>query len=228
MCGRYTLYSSAEEIAEHFDLDPERLSGFEPRYNAAPGQEVPAVGPSPSAEGSGLARFRWGLVPHWTEDPTDLPNLVNVRAETAHRKPAFRGAFARRRCLVPATGFYEWVRGDGGKRPHHIRPADGGLISFGGIWERWEDPDGRPVHSLAILTTEASETVRPLHGRMPVIVRASDYGLWLDREVTEREELERLLRPRDEEPRFEHHPVSTRVNSPRNDDPTCVEPVTDE
>lgn len=223
MCGRYTLRVTGKRVAEHFDLSPAVTEGLDPRYNVAPSQDVPAVGPRDDG-GRGLARFRWGLVPRWADDPSDVPNLINARSETVHEKPAFRDCFARRRCLLPADGFYEWTKGDGGSRPHFVHRPDDALFAFAGLWDRWDGGGGEPLLSCTILTTEPSEDVRSLHDRMPVIVEPEDYTLWLDRTVREREPLEGVLRPYDGG-RLTHHPVSRRVNSPANDDPACVEPL---
>lgn len=238
MCGRYTLHSSAAEIADHFELEAGDVPGdLGPRYNIAPTQEVPAVGPA-SGGGRGLALFRWGLVPRWAEDPSDVPSLINARSETVHRKPAFREAFARRRCLLPADGFYEWRREGEAKQPYHVRLPDGGLFAFAGIWDRWtEDPradhpggatgaDG-PVASCSILTTDAAPGIEDLHDRMPVIVPRGEYGRWLDRSIRDRGPLEDLLEPPGRTA-LEYYAVSRRVNSPANDDPSCVEPLDEE
>lgn len=226
MCGRYTLHASAREIAEWFDVETGALpDGLTPRYNIAPTQDVPAVGPS-SGGGRGMALFRWGLVPSWAEDPSELPPLVNARSETVHRKPAFREAFARRRCLLPADGFYEWRREGEVKQPYHLRMPGGGLFAFAGIWDRWSPgrDGGEAIESCAILTTDAAPGIADLHERMPVILRREDYGRWLDRSARERGRLEDLLASPAETP-LEYYPVSRRVNSPDHDDPSCIEPL---
>lgn len=227
MCGRYTLHSSPERIARHFEVDPGSIPELEPRYNVAPAQQVPAVGPSSRGEGRGVAQFRWGLVPHWARDPSDLPSLINARSETAHEKPAFRDAFARRRCVVPADGFYEWRREAGGKQPYYVSLPGDALLGFAGLWDRWTGQvEGEPVRvdSCTILTTDASPSIRELHDRMPVILEPGEYGLWLDRRVTGRDRLESLLGPL-EDGRLEFYRVSRRVNRPENDDPACIEPA---
>lgn len=228
MCGRYTLHSSAAEIAEHFGLDPGDVSDeLAPRFNIAPTQDVPAVGPSATG-GRGMAMFRWGLVPHWADEPSDFSSLINARSETVHRKPAFRSAFARRRCLLPADGFYEWRAEGGAKQPYHLRMPGGELFAFAGIWDRWEaeeeDGDVRSVESCAILTTDAAPSIAALHDRMPVILPREAYGRWTDRSVTGREPLEDLLEP-PRETSLQYHAVSRRVNSPANDGPGCIEPL---
>lgn len=224
MCGRYTQYATADDVAEHFGLAPDDVADLRPRYNIAPTQPVPAVGPAPEGEGRGLARFRWGLVPGWADDPADLPDMINARSETAHEKPAFRASFARRRCLLPATGFYEWRAEEGGKQPYHVRRGDGEVFAFAGIWDRWEDPRGERLDSCAILTTEAAGDLKELHDRMPVILRPEDYDRWLDPGVSERGPLEDLLSP-PEIGELEYYPVTRRMNRPRFDEPACVEPL---
>lgn len=226
MCGRYTLHASAREIAERFEVEAGDLpDGLTPRYNIAPTQEVPAVGPS-SGGGRGLALLRWGLVPSWAEDPSELPPLINARSETVHRKPAFREAFARCRCLLPADGFYEWRREGEVKQPYHLRMPGGDPFAFAGIWDRWSPgrDGGEAIESCAILTTDAAPGIADLHERMPVILRREDYGRWLDRSARERDRLEDLLTPPAETP-LEYYPVSRRVNRPDHDDPSCIEPL---
>lgn len=230
MCGRYTLHSSAAEIAEHFGLEPGDLpEELAPRFNIAPTQDVPAVGPSPRG-GRGLAMFRWGLIPHWADDPSDFSSLINARSETVHRKPAFRSAFARRRCLLPADGFYEWRAEGDAKQPYHLRMPGGELFAFAGIWDRWqaqgEDGGGRAVESCAILTTDAAPSIAELHDRMPVILPREAYERWTDRSVTERGSLADLLEP-PRETALEYYTVSRRVNRPANDGPSCVQPLED-
>lgn len=228
MCGRYTLHTSAAEVAEHFELDPGGRAGeLVSRYNIAPTQDVPAVGPS-EAVGRGLAFLRWGLVPHWSDGPSDLPSLIYARSETVHEKPAFRSAFARRRCLLPADGYFEWKKEAGGKQPYHLRLPGGGVFAFAGIWDRWDGvgdgEDASPIFSCALLTTEAAPEIAGLHDRMPVLLPPEEYGSWLDRSIRERGALDDLLSP-PEGTALEYHPVSRRVNSPANDEPACIEPL---
>jgi len=218
MCGRYTLAASAEELVEAFDV-PVPTFDVVPRYNIAPSQMAPVVAVDRRGRRSGL--LSWGLVPGWVAEPG--PGIINARAESAADKPSFREAFERRRCLVPADGFYEWRREAGASIPHWIHPGAGGLIAFAGIWERWRRPGAEPRNTFAILTTDASEDVAELHDRMPVIVAAHDQALWLDR-LTPPAELRALLRPAPAGSLVSHR-VSTRVNRPAEDDPGLVEPV---
>lgn len=227
MCGRYTLYSSPQDIAEYFDLDG--APDLQRRYNIAPTQDVPLVRPASEEEGEAssdgpreLVAARWGLVPFWADDPDDLPTMINARAETAADKPAFRVAFSRRRCVLPASGFYEWRPTGNGKQPYHIRRADETPLAFAGLWERWRsDDDGRELESCLIIVTEANDLLRPIHDRMPVILSREEIAAWLAPEAG-REELESLLRPYPGDD-LRGHPVSRRVNSPQNDDPSLVQ-----
>jgi putative SOS response-associated peptidase YedK len=218
MCGRYALVSGAEELVEAFDVPP---PGFElvARYNIAPGQDVPVV--AEDRRGRRMGLLRWGLVPGWKDQPGS--GLVNARSETVRTTPSFRDAFSRRRCLVPADGFYEWRREGDRKVPHWFHPRDGSVVSFAGIWERWSRPDAEPRHTFAILTTDANEDVVPIHDRMPVVVAPEHRALWLSR-ASDSDDLAGILRPA---PRgtFGSHEVSTRVNRADEDDPGLIEPL---
>ena len=217
MCGRYTLATPVEVLADGFAFGGP-LPELTPSYNVAPAEEVAVV-----LEDGGERRLellRWGLVPFWADDPGIGQRMINARAETAPEKPAFRAAFRKRRCLIPADGFYEWQRTDGGpKQPFHIRRHDGRPFAFAGIWEDWRDGE---IRSCAILTTEASEDLREIHHRMPVILNRGDYERWLDPEADERD-LRTLLQSSADDLTF--YPVDRRVNKPSNDDPRCIEPV---
>ena len=197
---------------------------FPPRYNIAPSQPVPIV-----IRDGGQRRFmlvRWGLVPSWAKEmPQSL--LINARAETIAEKPSFRGAFRHRRALMPADGFYEWKAGGrengktGPKQPYFIRRRDGAPFAMAALWENWMDAHGSELDTCAIVTTEANETLAPFHHRMPVILDEKDWTLWLDPAATEKE-LRALLRPAPDD-LLEAIPVSTRINSPANDDPSLIE-----
>lgn len=223
MCGRYAL-TNPDHIVRLFGLD--LVAGIEPRYNVAPTQIVPVLRLTRVGERK-LEMLKWGLVPYWADDPAIGNRLINARSETAADKPAFRAAMGRRHCLVPASGFFEWKKMDGGGRqPHHICRADGGPMVFAGLWESWREKgrQGAPaLRSFTILTTEANELVASLHDRMPVIVSEPDFDRWLEATGT----LGEILGPF---PSDELHmwPVSRLVNKPENDDPRCVEPFTPE
>lgn len=190
------------------------------RFNVAPTQPVGVV--LPTAAGRRFTLMRWGLIPFWAEDPKIGSRLINARADTVATKPAFRAAFKERRCLVVADGFYEWQASDGKKQPFLIHKADDRPFAFAGLWERWRGPDGSPIETCAIITTDANDLMRPLHLRMPVILRPDDYDRWMEAKAPEG--LQSLLRPypgRD----LVATPVSTRVNNARNDGPECAAPL---
>jgi putative SOS response-associated peptidase YedK len=221
VCGRFTLTSTPEELARRFGLDaPPELS---PRYNIAPGQQVLAVRVEGEA-GAGRRRacpLHWGLVPPWAETPQVGYRMINARAETLAERPAFREAFRARRCLVPADGFYEWADRGGVKQPYHIGVAGGGPLGFAGLWERWRGPDGSPLESCAIVTTDASPVIADIHPRMPVILDPADYAPWLDPALRDTDLLGSLLRPLPDAA-IAFHPVGSRVNDASIDDPACA------
>lgn len=232
MCGRYMLMDDPALLertfgfAEFSDL-PRHL---EPRFNIAPTQPVPIVRSAPRRrldivrEVGGIRELviaRWGLIPAWAKDAAIGSRLINARAESVAEKPAFRAAFRARRCIIPASGFYEWRRrGSGPKQPFLIRRKDKQPMGLAGLWESWTDPKtGEVVTSCTIITTEPNALMAELHDRMPVILDPADYGAWLDPGRGGPE----LLRPCPEA-WLEAVPVSTRVNSPRNDDETIIQP----
>jgi putative SOS response-associated peptidase YedK len=225
MCGRFTLArGTPAEIAEAFGLpEPPYLPGLEPRYNVAPTQRVPVVRVVRQDAGGGreAVMMRWGLIPHWSKGDTGRPLLINARAETAAEKPAFRDAFRKRRCLIPADGFFEWSGPARNKRATHFRLKDGGLFALAGLWDSWDDPDGTTIESCAVLTTEANELVRPYHDRMPCILRPEDYGLWLDTSAKDMQALCQLLAPFPAA-EMEGVPVGPHVNSAKNEGPQCL------
>jgi putative SOS response-associated peptidase YedK len=219
MCGRFTLRNPGEAVAEAFALGeaPDLL----PRFNVAPGQPVAVVRQEPRAEGRELVFLRWGLIPAWADDPSIGDRLANARSETAATKPSFRRAFRSRRCLVVADGFYEWQRTNGRKQPYFVGLKNDRPFGLVGLWERWER-GGEPVESCKVLTTDANELMRPVHGRMPVILPPDQYALWLDHRCQDTAKLAKLLRPYPSKDMLAYR-VSTVVNDPRNDVPQCVE-----
>lgn len=218
MCGRYTLATAAGELVEVFDVPPVPFT-WARRYNVAPGQEAPVV--ARDRQGRRMGLLPWGFVPAWADD-TGRP-FINARAERAHETPSFRDAFAHRRCLVPADGFYEWRRDQGGKRPFWFHPVAGGVLALAGIWERWDRPGRAPRYGFAILTVDASEDVRGVHDRMPLLVAPGDRDLWLDAAASP-QELTRLIKPAPDGI-LEAREVSTRVNTPSEDDAGLIEAV---
>jgi putative SOS response-associated peptidase YedK len=224
MCGRFTLRSPASILAEQFAIFD--MAPIGPRFNIAPTQAVPVVRMNrregePRRE---LVALRWGLIPGWAKDPAIGNRMINARAETVAEKPAYRTAFRRRRCLVPADGFYEWQRIGGKKQPFFIHMRDDGPFALAGLWELWEAPDHSRIESFTVLTTEPNDVVRPIHNRMPVILNQSDYSLWLDPAVEDPGMLAPLLRPYRADS-MESYPVSSHVSNPRHEDPSCIEPV---
>ena len=223
MCGRFVQAQDPATYARFFGAAPvENLETAAPSYNVAPTDRVYAV-----AEHDGerrLGRFRWGLIPFWAGDAGIGSRHINARAETLASKPAFRESFRSRRCLIPADGFYEWERRAKGKLPHYVYRADGDPLALAGLWASWTDPEtGERVASCTIVTTEPNDLVRRLHDRMPVVLPAAGWDRWLDRGFDDVEALVVMLQP-SAEPLTEH-PVSTLVNSVRNDLPACIAPL---
>jgi putative SOS response-associated peptidase YedK len=218
VCGRHTLRTPVETLAEEFGITGP-LPEVPTRFNVAPTQEVAAV--LEEDEQRKLEMLRWGLIPSWADDPAIGNRMINARSETAAQKPSFRSAFRKRRCLVLADGFYEWQKTASGKQPYYIRMGDGSPFAFAGLWESW-GKYGEEVRSCTILTTEANGLVGEIHHRMPVILPAEEYDLWLDPDMGEAEPLLDLLRPYPDD-LMEAYPVSRFVNSPSNDSEQCVE-----
>ncbi|HEX8046346.1 SOS response-associated peptidase [Rhizobium sp.] len=232
MCGRFALTSTPEYVGEALGV---LLSeGFPARYNIAPTQPILVVISGDRQErGSNLpdrraVLVRWGFTPAWVKDPKEFPLLINARAETAIGKASFRAAMRHRRILIPASGFYEWRRPskESGEKsqPYWIRPRDGGVIAFAGLMETWASADGSEVDTGAILTTAANRAMRPIHDRMPVIIKPEDFARWLDCKTQEPREVLDLMAPVQED-FFEAIPVSDRVNKVANMGPDLQEPV---
>jgi putative SOS response-associated peptidase YedK len=215
MCGRYALHSNPDVIALQFGI--ESPPDTEASYNIPPSSMVLVVKNSP--EGKTVAgKYRWGLIPAWAKDPAIGHMLANARGESIAEKPAFRNAFRQGRCLVPASGFYEWKTTAGRKQPWYLRPKDAALFGLAGITELWNGPDG-PVRTVALITTEPNELMRPIHDRMPVIIGPGDYAAWLD---VKNDHPKTFLRSYPDSG-MEAYPVSLRVNTPKNDDAALIE-----
>jgi len=221
MCGRFYLDVQRDELISHFDLT--KAPNLTPRFNIAPSQDIAAV--LVGDQGRELKMLHWGLIPFWAKDEKIGYRTINARAETADTKPSFRAAFKYRRCLIPASGFFEWKAEKSGKQPYCIRPRKAPLFSFAGLYEHWDDKAGRSIDSCTILVTDANEAIIPIHDRMPVILSPENYEAWLDPGTQEPEILKPLLRPCLED-KITLYPVSRRVSNPRNDDPECVAPLT--
>jgi putative SOS response-associated peptidase YedK len=222
MCGRYTQHHNAPEIEQRFSVQ-ETLFDPGPRYNIAPSQAVPVVVVEASSRERLVDGFQWGLVPFWAKDPTVGNKMINARAETVAEKPSFKHALKRRRCIIPADGFYEWDKVSGTKQPYHFRRKDGELFGFAGLWEEWKRPeDGSSLLTCTILTTEANETVGRIHERMPVILHPGDEALWLDPDSQDTAELLPLFVPYPDD-LMEAYTVSKRINTPASDVPELLE-----
>jgi len=214
MCGRFFLGAREDDIVEHYNVPPPDL--FAARYNIAPTTPVLAL------SASKFKLYRWGLIPSWAKDVTMGNRMFNARAETVAEKPSFRNAYKRRRCLVPANGFYEWRLEQGRKQPYccHI---DHQLFSLAGIWEHWEDAEGNEIQSCAVITTEAKGAMQELHQRMPVYIAPPDYAAWLDCSSDKTDAADHLLR--DTAPDYQYYAVSTAVSNSRNEGADLIKPM---
>ena len=220
MCGRYVLNADGKTIQQIFNL--ESVPTIEPRYNIAPSQPVMAI---TNEDPQNATHLQWGLIPSWSKDPKIGYKMINARSETAHEKPSFRAAFKRRRCIIPATGFYEWAKmDDGRKAPHLIYVGDHEVFAFAGLWEIWHSPDGEEIRTCTILTGEPNDKIKPLHHRMAVILHQDDYDTWLSPDELPTQVLMPLLRTYEAE-RMDAYEVSTRVNAPKHDGPENIVPV---
>lgn len=230
MCGRFNLRTPASQwcqlLLPQIDLDLEQTPESTPRYNIAPTQAIDCVMQESVGAPRIATKVRWGLIPSWAKDAAIGSRLINARSETIDSKPSFRRAFASRRCLIPADGYYEWKKVADGKQPFLIERRDGGLLAMAGLWEENLKiaEDHTPIRSCTVITTEANQTTSGIHHRMPVILRADDYDRWLDPGFHDGPELKSLLGPAKDD-LLKVTPVSRHVNSPRNDDEECVAPV---
>jgi len=219
MCGRFTVILLPELLDMIYGVHT-GLNAVEPRYNIAPTQPVMIVRQQLDGRRE-LAHVNWGLIPSWSRDPAMGAGLINARCETVAEKPSFRSAFRHRRCIIPASGFYEWRKTAGkGKEPWYFTSSDGNPLSFAGLWEHWQSSDGSEIESCAILTTSANALMKPVHDRMPVILPPEGFGPWLSY-ATRPGELRRFFAPCPPEALIAH-PVSTLVNNPRNDFPELI------
>jgi putative SOS response-associated peptidase YedK len=223
MCGRYRLSRRKQIIEEHFDTASD-AEDWAPRFNVAPTQSVPVIRQNPKEPVRELSLMRWGLIPSWAKDSSVAASMINARAETANTKPAFRDALKSRRCLIPADGFYEWVRTGKAKQPYCFEVNDGELFAFAGLWDRWKDPSGQWIKSCSILTTTPNAVTRAVHDRMPVILDPDAFQLWLDPGMKDVAAASELLTPFDAR-LMRCYPVSTRINHVANDDEECSAPV---
>jgi putative SOS response-associated peptidase YedK len=223
MCGRYRLSRRKQIVEEYFDCSSDEPD-WSPRYNIAPTQPVPVIRENPKEPARELSLMRWGLIPSWAKDSSVAAQMINARSETAATKPAFRGALKFRRCLIPADGFYEWLRTGKSKQPYCFEVNDGQLFAFAGLWDRWKDPSGNWMKTCSILTTTPNAVTAAVHDRMPVILDPDSYDLWLDPGMQNVAAASELLKPCDAR-LMRCYPVSTRINRVANDDEECSRPV---
>lgn len=221
MCGRFTLRTSPSEISRLFEVAVQDLA---PRYNIAPTQSIAAIRVAPDAQLREFTKLHWGLIPSGAKDRKIGYSTINARAETVDSKPSFRSSFKKRRCLILADRFFEWQKSDDKKKqPFHIHMKGNRPFAFAGLWERWKG-DGEELESCTIIVTEGNDLMKPIHDRMPVILDPTNYDFWLDPEVDDVTQLRELLHPYSGDD-LEAEPVSTLVNSPKNDLAACVTPV---
>jgi|SRR6266851_6420220 len=225
MCGRYRLTAKERYLAEHFGIDDVEDVQWTPRYNIAPTQQGVVIRQDRDQPKRTISLMRWGLIPYWAQDPSFGNRTINAMAETASEKPAFREAMRKRRCLVPADGFFEWKKlSSKRKQPYNIGMLDDSVFAFAGLWDRWRSSSGELVESCSILTTDANSLTKDIHDRMPVILRPEDYDHWLDPGITDPEQVQELLHPFD--PRLmKKYPLSSAVSNVNNDGPECVQEV---
>lgn len=223
MCGRYRLTARERYLAEHFGIDGDDGIEWAPRYNIAPTQQVVVIRQHHKEPRRTISLMRWGLIPYWSQDVSIGNRTINAMSETASEKPAFREAMRKRRCLVPADGFFEWKKlSSKRKQPYNIGMLDNSVFAFAGLWDSWRSTSGETIESCSILTTDANALTKEIHDRMPAILKPEDYDLWLDLGVTNPEQVQGLLRPFD--PRLiKKYPLSARVSNANNDGPECIQ-----
>jgi putative SOS response-associated peptidase YedK len=225
MCGRFTLHTPEPRVRAAFRVEAGESGSsrhiLQPRYNIAPSQDIAIV--RDTGSGRELVMARWGLVPYWSKAPQTKYSTINARIESIAEKPAYRASFRRRRCLIPADGFYEWREVNGRKAPCYIRLRDAGVFAFAGLWDRWEG-DGNTLESCTIIVMPASAAMQAVHARMPVIVKPAHYDGWLDPAITGKPDILRWLES-DRSGELVSYPVSEWVNSPAHDDSRCLQPV---
>lgn len=219
MCGRFSLTVPERFFSRTFAI--QNVPEMQPDYNIPPGVDIWAVRSHSGSQTAKVARLRWGLIPHWAKDSKIGNSLINARAETAAEKPAFRDSLSSRRCLIPADGFFEWKRDGKRRTPYYIHQKDHQPFAFAGLWDRWIAPNGRPLETCTILTTEPNNLMRPLHNRMPVILDETKMAGWLQ-DPYPISEIRELFLPYPSD-QLEAYPVSVLVNHPENNDPSCLE-----
>lgn len=221
MCGRFTQTAPWEKVKKEFAVKTSESNLFKPRYNIAPMQIVGVV--RQTASEREIQPLKWGLVPSWAKDAEIGNRMINARAETLTEKPSFREAFRKRRCLIPTSGFYEWKKtGSGAKQPFYFYLKEKEIFGFAGLWEEWLDKEsGELLETFTIITTGANDVLKPIHDRMPVIIKAENYEEWLDLKNKDPEKLEKLLASYSAK-EMDSHAVSRAVNSPTEDSPELI------
>jgi putative SOS response-associated peptidase YedK len=219
MCGRYTVTATPEVLRALFGYAEQ--PNFPPRYNVAPTQPIAIVRLMNGKRQ--FALVRWGLLPSWVKDPKAFSLLISARGETVNEKPAYKAAMKRRRCLIPADGFYEWKALGTRKQPYYVRAKSGAPLAFAGLWETWTGPNGEELETAAIVTTDANETLAPIYDRMPVVIAPEQFDLWLGGPDEDTAVASSLIRPAPDD-LLEAIPVSSDVNRVANDNPRLLEP----
>jgi putative SOS response-associated peptidase YedK len=224
MCGRFASSAKKKDIEKEFKVKIRNSNRAAPRYNIAPTQMISAIAEIENTRKISL--FKWGLIPSWAKDDSIGSKLINARAETLTEKPSFREAFAQRRCIIPASGFYEWQKTlKGAKQPFYFYLEAKEVFGFAGLWEEWLDRDsGELTKTCTIITTEANEVLKPIHDRMPVILKSGDYDFWLDEKVKDTSKLQNLLVPYPAE-EMHSHAVSRSVNNPAVNSEELIVPL---
>ncbi len=224
MCGRFVSVADKKKIEKEFNIEIADGNPVAPRYNIAPTQTIAAITEIKNARE--LALFKWGLIPSWAKDDSIGSKLINARAETLQEKPSFREAFRVRRCIIPASGFYEWQKtSKGAKQPFYFYLKDKSIFGFAGLWEEWRNKQtGEMTETCTIITTEENEVLKQVHDQMPVILKSDDYDFWLDEKVKDTEKLQNLLVPYPAK-EMDSHAVSCSVNSPAADSEELIAPL---
>ena len=223
MCGRFVRFDKIQDLIKV--LNSKIATDLPRSYNIAPSQMVACIRHAPENDHRECVPLKWGLLPSWAKDTSMGNKMINARAETVAEKPSFRSAFKKRRCLILAHGYYEWKLEGKRKQPYYIRFKNDRPFAFAGLWERNEKTTNEPIESCTIITTGPNALMEPIHHRMPVILDANDYDLWLDSSVNDPLSLNPLLRPYRDEGEMEAYAVSTMVNSPSNNRAECIEPL---
>ncbi|MDI6401860.1 SOS response-associated peptidase [Balneolaceae bacterium ANBcel3] len=222
MCGRFTLYSDKKEIEQHFHVSFTDDVPYEPGYNIAPGSIQPVI-LTKGTRDRVVEPLVWGYIPSFAKDKQAQSPLINARSETIHEKPSFRQSFQRRRCIIPSNGFFEWKEVGSKKVPFYIRLLEEPLFGMAGIFDTYTNDRGKELTTFAILTTSANDLIEPLHHRMPVLLRPSDYDVWLDPVTKEQDRLPALFKPHPT-PGMSLYRVNEEVNNPSNNTPDLIQP----